>query len=50
MDGSIVRKKYLESLTRQGLGHHFLVLMTSVKRVPLRDTRAYGKIGDSLVP
>jgi hypothetical protein len=50
MDGSILRKKYPESLVRQGLGDHFLVLMANVKRVPPADTRASGEISDFLVP
>jgi hypothetical protein len=50
MHGSILRKKYLESLARQGLGDHILVLMASVKRVPPGETRVSGEIGDFFVP
>jgi len=39
-DGSILRKKYVESLARKGLGDRFLVLMASVEGVPPRAARA----------
>jgi hypothetical protein len=50
MDGSILRKKYVESLARKGLGDCFLMLMASVEGVPPRDTRASSKTGEFLVP
>lgn len=40
MDGSILRKKYVESLAGKCMGNCFFVLMASVKGVPPRDTRA----------
>jgi hypothetical protein len=49
MDGSILGKKYLETLARKGLGDHSLVLMASVKRVPQEGGRASGNTGDFLV-
>jgi hypothetical protein len=49
VNGSILRKKYLESLARKGLSDHFLVLMASVKRVPRGGTGTSGKISHFLV-
>ena len=50
MNGSVLRKEYLESLAQKGLGDHFLVLMASIKRVPPGNTSVFGKTGDFTVP
>src|SRR5690348_7880091 len=37
---AVLRQKYLESLPRQGLGHHTFMLMAGVKRMPPADASA----------
>jgi hypothetical protein len=49
-DGSILGKKYFESLAGQGLGDHVLMLMASVKCVPPGNNRASDAIGSFLIP